>query len=78
MQGVRGVNPQCSQKAMHSFPGGPLYPGLHTHRFNRGLCATVIFTIERNPLISGLCKLKPVLFKGQLYSSSRLQPQRKP
>ena len=38
---------------------------------NWGLCVTVTFTIERNPLVSGLCKLKPVLFKGQLYGWSK-------
>ena len=39
-----------------------------TDSTNRGFCNTVIFTIERNPLMSGPSQFKPVLFKGQPYS----------
>ena len=34
---------------------------------NLGSCSTVIFTIEKNPCVSGPVQFKPVLFKGQLY-----------
>ena len=34
---------------------------------NHGLCSTLVFTIEKNPSISGPAQFKPMLFKGQLY-----------
>ena len=34
---------------------------------NLGLCSTIVFTIEKNPNISGLAQFKPMLFKSQLY-----------
>lgn len=36
---------------------------------NHGFCSTVVFTIEKNTRINGPAPLKPVLFKGQLYTS---------
>ena len=36
------------------------------------LCGTVVFTAEQIPRISGPSKFKPVLFKGQLYYTSKI------
>ena len=37
-----------------------------TDSANHGSRSTVVFTIEKNPHISGPVQSKPVLFKGQL------------
>ena len=36
---------------------------------NHGLCSTVVLTIKKNSLITVSAQFKPVLFKGQLYST---------
>lgn len=47
----------------------PLYPWFHILRFNNcGPCITIVFTIEKNPCISGLAQFKAMSFKGQLYN----------
>ena len=37
-----------------------------------GLWSTVVFTIEKDPQISGSVQLQPALFKGQLHRSTML------
>ena len=52
----------------HPIHAVPSHPWFHICRFNQlQWCSIVVFTIEKNPHISGPMQFKSMLFKGQLY-----------
>ena len=45
----------------------PIWGSASADSTSWGSCSAIVFTIEKDPRISGLMQLKPLLFKDQLY-----------